>query len=128
MKLIFGFSRFAVACVATCALAAYAQDAPAPETHGIAVANMDRSVKPGDDFYQYANGEWIKRTEIPPDRAEVDVFSKLADLSNKRTADLIEEIAKSNPPAGSGARKVADLYNSYMDEAPLAAKGPASLA
>jgi putative endopeptidase len=125
MKLILRF--FAAACIATCALAASAQNAPAPETHGIAVANMDRSVKPGDDFYQYANGEWIKRTEIPPDRAEVDVFSKLADLSNKRTADLIEEIAKSNPPAGSGARKVADLYNSYMDEATIEAKGLAPL-
>jgi endothelin-converting enzyme/putative endopeptidase len=127
MKLIFGFSRFAVACVATCALAAYAQDAPAPETHGIAVANMDRSVKPGDDFYQYANGEWIKRTEIPPDRARVGVFTMLSDLSNKRTAELIEEIAKSNPPAGSSARKVADLYNSYMDEAAIEAKGLAPL-
>lgn len=127
MKLIFGFSRFAVACVATCALAAYAQDAPAPETHGIAVANMDRSVKPGDDFYQYANGEWIKRTEIPPDRAGVGVFTKLSDLSNKRTAELIEEIAKSIPPAGSSARKVADLYNSYMDEAAIEAKGLAPL-
>jgi putative endopeptidase len=125
MKLILRF--FAAACIATCILAASAQNAPSPETHGIAVANMDRSVKPGDDFYQYANGEWIKRTEIPPDRAEVDVFSKLADLSNKRTADLIEEIAKSNPPAGSGARKVADLYNSYMDEAAIEAKGLAPL-
>jgi putative endopeptidase len=127
MNRILRFSKFAVAGIATCALAASAQNAPAPETHGIAVANIDRSVKPGDDFYQYANGEWIKRTEIPPDRAAVDVFSKLADLSTKRTADLIEEIAKSNSPAGSGARKVADLYNSYMDEAAIEAKGLAPL-
>src|SRR6266568_6519569 len=123
MKPILGFVKFAVACAVICALAGYAQQAPAPETHGIAVENMDRSVKPGDDFYQYANGEWIKRTEIPPDRAGVDVFTKLGDLSNKRTADLIEEIAKSDPPAGSGTRKVADLYKSYMDEAAIEAKG-----
>jgi endothelin-converting enzyme/putative endopeptidase len=127
MNRILRFSKFAVAGIATCAFAASAQNAPTPETHGIALANIDRSVKPGDDFYQYANGEWIKRTEIPPDRAAVDVFSKLADLSTKRTADLIEEIAKSNPPAGSGARKVADLYNSYMDEAAIEAKGLAPL-
>jgi len=95
--------------------------------HGVAVAKLDRSVRPGDDFYQYANGAWIKRTEIPPDRAEVDVFTKLGDMSNKRTADLIEEIAKSNPPAGSGTRKVRDLYNSYMDEAAIEAKGLAPL-
>ena len=48
-----------------------AQDLPTPETHGIVVANMDRSVKPGDDFYHYANGDWIKRTELPPDRSRL---------------------------------------------------------
>jgi putative endopeptidase len=127
MKFIPGFSKFAMACLPGCALAfgvaAYGQDTPAPQAHGIAVANIDRSVKPGDDFYQYANGEWIKRTEIPADRAGVGVFSALSDLSNKRTAGLIEEIAKSNPPAGSATRKVADLYNSYMNEDAIEQKG-----
>ncbi|MGA2359447.1 MAG: M13 family metallopeptidase [Terriglobales bacterium] len=117
----------AYALLALLPLSTYAQDAPAQEAHGIAVANMDPSVKPGDDFYEYANSSWIKRTEIPPDRAGVGVFTKLSDLSNKNTAALIEEIAKSNPPAGSGARKVADLYNSYMDEATIETKGLASL-
>ena len=60
------------------------QDAAKTETHGIAVDNMDPSVKPGDDFYDYANGNWIKRTEIPPDRSRIGVFSALDDLSNKR--------------------------------------------
>jgi putative endopeptidase len=62
----------AYALLALAQLAAYAQDAPTPETHGIVVANMDRSVKPGDDFYRYANGDWIKRTEIPPDRRYIE--------------------------------------------------------
>ncbi|HZQ95748.1 MAG TPA: M13 family metallopeptidase [Candidatus Sulfotelmatobacter sp.] len=104
-----------------------AQPASAPETHGIVVANIDRSVKPGDDFYRFANGEWIKRTEIPPDRAEVDVFTALADQSNQRTKDLIEELAHSNAAAGSGERKVADLFNSYMNEAAIEGKGVAPL-
>jgi len=103
-------------------LAAHAQ-----ETHGINVANIDNSVKPGDNFYLYANGNWIKRTEIPADRPGIGVFAALADLSNKRTADLIEEAAKSNAPAGSGQRKIADLYNSYMDEAGIEGKGLAPL-
>jgi endothelin-converting enzyme/putative endopeptidase len=127
MKPVFRFAGVAAVCAAVCVLATFAQPAPAQETHGIVVANMDRSVKPGDDFYRYANGEWLKRTEIPPDRVEVNVFTKLADLSNKRTSDLIAEIAKSNPPAGSSSRKVADLYNSYMDEAAIEAKGLAPL-
>src|SRR6516225_7023182 len=123
-------ARFALFLAVNCALPffpGHAQEAPAPETHGIAIANMDRSVKPGDDFYLYANGEWIKRTEIPPDRARLGVFSKLADQSNKRTAALIEEAAKASASAGSSSRKIADLYNSYMDEAAVEAKGLAPL-
>ena len=101
--------------------------ARAQETHGIVVANMDPSVRPGDDFFLFANGNWIKNTEIPADRSGIGVFSTLADLSNKRTAGLIEEAAKSNSPAGSGQRKIADLYNSYMDEAGIEARGLAPL-
>lgn len=97
------------------------------DTHGIVVASMDRSVKPGDNFYEYANGEWIKRTVIPRDRGRVGVFTVLDDLSNKRTADLIEELSKSSAPAGSGSRKVADLFHSYMNEAAIEASGLAPL-
>src|SRR4051794_21547021 len=73
-------------------------DIPRSTTHGISVGNMDRSVTPGDDFYDYANGAWIKRTEIPADRPGMGVFSYLTDQTSKRTAALIEEFAKSNAP------------------------------
>jgi putative endopeptidase len=95
----------------------------APAAHGISVANMDQAVKPGDNFYQYANGGWIKRTEMPADRAYIGVFSTLDDQSTKNTAALIEEAAKSSAPAGSNGRKIADLYNSFMDEAAIEAAG-----
>ena len=121
------FLNVVVIYAALSALAVLAQEAAAPETHGIVAANMDRAVKPGDNFYLYANGDWIKRAVIPPDRAGIDVWTKLDDLSNKRTADLIAEIAKSNRPAGSATRKVADLYNSYMDEAAIEKKGMAPI-
>jgi putative endopeptidase len=100
-----------------------AENPPKQDTHGINIADMDPSVVPGDDFYHYANGAWIKHTEIPPDRGAVNVFSTLADLTDKRTASLIEETAKSSAPADSPARKIADLYNSYMDEAAIESKG-----
>lgn len=106
---------------------AFAQNSTELETHGIVVANMDRSVKPGDDFYRYANGGWIKRTEIPPDRSSIGVNDSLIDLSQKRVAGLIEEAAKANAPAGSNTRKIADLYRSFMDEAAIEAKGLAPL-
>ena len=122
------FARTAAcALLALAAVVAHAQDAPKPDTHGIAVGNMDPSVKPGDDFFEYANGDWIKRTEIPPDRGRVSVFSILGDLSNKRTAGLIEEAVKANAPVGSNTRKIADLYNAFMDEAGIEAKGLAPL-
>ena len=96
-------------------------------THGIAISHMDRSVKPGDNFYQYANGTWIKNTELPADRALIGVFSALDNIANKRTSDLINEAAKANAPAGSPTRKIADLYNSYMDEAGIESRGIAPL-
>jgi putative endopeptidase len=130
-------SEFILARAAICVLVALpllvaqAQKAPADQakqdTHGIVAANMDTSVKPGDDFNEYANGGWIKRNEIPADRANIGVFTALSDLSNKRTAGLIEEAAKSNAPAGSNLRKIADLYNSYMDEAAIGTRGLAPL-
>ncbi len=127
MKRYLPLLRYLAAAAFLSILAAFAQQAPAPETHGIVVANIDRSVEPGNDFYRFANGDWIKRSEIPPDRAGIDVFTKLGDLSNKRTKDLIEEIAKSDAAAGSGERKVADLFNSYMNESAIEARGMAPL-
>jgi putative endopeptidase len=113
------------------ALSAYPQDATTQETHGIVVANMDRSIKPGDDFYRYANGDWIKRTEIPPDSGYVAVDGwsndKSNELTRKQTAGLIKEAVKANAPAGSNTRKIADFYRSFMDEAAIQAKGMAPL-
>jgi putative endopeptidase len=135
MNSVRGFSKFALAGVAisalTVAVTACAQNATAPDAHGIVVANMDRSVKPGDDFYRYANGGWLKRTEIPPDRRYIDPngldFDGSNDLTRKRIAGLIEQATKTNAPAGSNARKIADFYHSYMDEASIEAKGLAPL-
>jgi putative endopeptidase len=128
MRLMTKISRIvacsgAILAIGIAIVSVHAQESVKKEQHGIAVENMDRSVKPGDDFFLYANGGWVKRTEIPPDRSRYGVFSMLDQESNKRTADLIEEVAKSNAAAGSGTRKIADLYNSYMDEAGIEAKG-----
>lgn len=123
MKQILLFAKFVASCLVLTALAAHAQNTAVEETHGIVVSSIDPAVKPGDDFYRFANGNWIKQAQIAPDRAGIDVWTKLGDLSNQRTADLIKELAGSNPPAGSSARKVADLFNSYMDEDGIEAKG-----
>jgi putative endopeptidase len=93
------------------------------KAYGIAVANMDGAVKPGDDFYGYANRNWIERTVIPSDRASVSVFSMLEDLTNQRTADLIRETVRAKASGTSNERKIADLYESFMNEAVIETKG-----
>ena len=85
-------------------------------------AGMDRSIKPGDNFFQYANGTWLRETEIPPDRSSFGAGSELIDITAKRTADLIQQ-AESNAPAGSEARKIGDYYASFMDSTAIDAAG-----
>src|SRR6185503_2032383 len=95
--------------------------APAKATGpGIDLQGMDRGVAPGDDFFRYANGTWLKTTEIPADRAAWGADAVVAELTSQRTADLIKEAAQSASPE---ARKVGDYYASYMDEAGIEAKG-----
>src|SRR4051812_46796879 len=75
---------------------------PAPRTtHGVDLSAIDKSVKPGDDFFHYSNGEWIKRTEIPADRGSIGVFAELDQIASKRTAAIIEEAAKQGGAPGS---------------------------
>ena len=96
-------------------------------TDGLDVRGIDRSVAPGDDFNAFANGTWIRTTEIPADRSAWSVFGMLDELTARRTADLIAETGRTEAPLGSDARKVGDYYASFMDEAGIEAKGLAPL-
>jgi putative endopeptidase len=92
-------------------------------TFGFDTAGMDRSVNPGDNFYDYANGSWTKNTPIPADKPLWGGFVVLDELSTQRTRDVIEAAAKTDAPAGSVERKVGDFYASFMDEPAIEAKG-----
>jgi putative endopeptidase len=92
-----------------------------PSGPAVNLSYMDRTLRPGDDFYGYACGEWMKHTEIPADRGATFPGLPLVDETDKRVADLITEAAKNTAP-GDKAPKIADLYNSYMDEAGIEAK------
>jgi putative endopeptidase len=96
---------------------------PAPAAHGIDLAGMDRSVPRGDDFFRFANGTWLKNTEIPPDRSSWGVGSVLAEQAQQRTREILEGAASGGAPPGSAERKIGDYYASYMDEAAIEAKG-----
>ncbi|HWD27552.1 MAG TPA: M13 family metallopeptidase [Rhizomicrobium sp.] len=105
------------------ALAAALAAALPPEPHGVQKSNMDTSVRPGDDFNLYANGSWIKSATIPPDQAAWGSFSTLRDKAAKRTADLIEDIARKKSAPGSNEEKIGDYYASFLDEAGIEGKG-----
>ena len=90
---------------------------------GIDTQGMDLSVKPGDDFNKFVNGQWEAKTEIPADRSSWGGFAVLRDLSDQRTLAIIEDAAKQNAPAGSIAQKVGDFYASFMNEAAIEARG-----
>ncbi len=93
---------------------------------GIDLAGMDRSVKPGDDFFTYANGSWIQSIQIPADRSSYGVGPMLADKTTAEVRGLIEEAART-ASSDADARKIGDYYASYMDEAGIEAKGLAPL-
>ncbi|MBK9062682.1 MAG: M13 family metallopeptidase [Acidobacteria bacterium] len=94
---------------------------------GIDLGGMDRSVAPGDDFFRYANGTWLRETEIPADRAAWGASGMLDELTSKRTRELIEKASSSSAPAASDERKVGDTFATFMDEAAIEAKGLAPL-
>jgi endothelin-converting enzyme/putative endopeptidase len=88
---------------------------------------MDPSAIPGDNWYEYANGNYLAHTQIPPDRTSISGFSNLADIVNKRVAGIIEAAAASSPAPGSEKKKIADLYASYLDQKSIDAHGLESL-
>jgi putative endopeptidase len=107
------------ALVAGClGLAVWADEPAVPRRSGVDRSGFDTSVRPQDDFFRYVNGGWLKRTEIPPDKAYFGSFILLRDLSESNLRAIIEEAAASTGnPEGSDARKIGDLYTSFMNEA-----------
>ena len=92
-----------------------AQTGQPSSSPGIDVSGMDRSVKPGDDFFDYANGTWLKNTEIPPDKSNYGAGAILNDQTDKRVADLIQQVAKGSAPANSERSKIGLYYTTFMD-------------
>jgi putative endopeptidase len=80
--------------------------------------NMDTSVKPQDDFFLYANGGWIKRTEIPPEYSRWGSFNELIEKNNDALHEITEKTAKTkaDPKLAPEVQKVGDYYSSGMDE------------
>ncbi|TAJ72136.1 MAG: peptidase M13 [Phenylobacterium sp.] len=85
-------------------------------TWGFDLSGMDRGVKPGDDFFKFANGKWDERTVIPSDRVRYGNFNKLRELSEHRMHAILEEAA-AGKLTDPDAAKIAAGYAAFMDEA-----------
>ena len=124
------------AAVATAAIAlafapAWAADAPpkspAPKygTWGIDYADMDKSVKPGDAFFDYVEGTWLRTHPIPADKSRAGYNYDLPDDTEVQVRAIVEDAARN--PENATARQIGDFYAAWMDEAGIEARGLAPL-
>ncbi len=90
---------------------------------GVDLANRDEAVKPGDDFFRYANGKWLATFTLPEDKARYGAFDELAVKSENDVKTIIDGFAANPPAPGSNVAKAADFYASWMDEATIESRG-----
>ncbi|HAQ65148.1 MAG TPA: peptidase M13 [Bacteroidales bacterium] len=81
----------------------------------IDTANMDLSVNPGDDFYRYVNGNWLKKNPVPDQYADYGAFTELAERNREMLKTLVLEVADGKSEKGTEAQKIGDFYASGMD-------------
>jgi putative endopeptidase len=94
--------------------------ADSPLLSGIQPADMNKTARAQNDFFEYANGAWLRKVQIPEDRSRYGVDVMMAEQSLVQLRELIEGTRNSSDP---DARKVADLYDSFMDEARIEQQG-----
>ncbi len=109
-----GFRPRLLLAVALLLVAAAPLSAQRP-TAGLDTAGMDRSVRPGDDFFRYANGTWLREAEIPADRSSYGSFNVAAERASERLTELVRDAAAAGAPAGSSRRRIGDFYTAYLD-------------
>lgn len=98
-------------------------DQPPTRTVFFDKSGMDTTVAPGDDFFSYANGGWIKKTTIPDDQTGWGSFNILYEGNQKKTKDILDEAAAAKSTKGSAEQKVGDFYASGLDSATIEKRG-----
>ncbi|MEP6674402.1 MAG: M13 family metallopeptidase [Ferruginibacter sp.] len=116
MKCIsFLFSAILLIFFSACSNDSGTSNAAAARTFFIDKAGMDSSVKPGDNFFLFANGNWVKSTKIPDDQGGWGAFYSIYEDNLKKMQGILEDEAKSNSAKGTNEQKVGDYYASGMD-------------
>ena len=101
--------------------------APSYAPWGFDASGAEMSVKPGDNFFTYANGTWMKRTEIPADKTSYGAFDTLADLSEARVHAIAQDAAAKHGSTATTEGKVGAAWTAFMDEGRVNALGAAPL-
>ena len=101
--------------------------APADQSASVQYADMDRSVRPGDDFYRYANGGWLRTAVAPIGQPSYGTSAMLAEKTSQRVRDLVQEASAPQSGRSSVAQKVGDYYASFNDKDAIESKGLAPL-
>ncbi len=97
---------------------------PPPLGLGVDRDNMSGDVRPQDDFFEFVNGGWLAEAEIPGDRSRWGSFDELAEAAEQQVLAIVTEAAAdADAPAGADRRKIGDLFNAFMDEATIEARG-----
>ena len=118
------------ACLALAtATVATAQTAPHARygAFGLDLTSHDTAVKPGDDFWEYANGAWAAKTPIPADKTSVGYGNILSDEAEANVRKILDDMAANPAQYGATGKQVGDFYASWMDTAGIEAKGTAPL-
>jgi putative endopeptidase len=96
----------------------------AAESHGVDLTILDKTCKPCEDFFNYANGEWLKKNPVPAAYPSWGRFNELAERNREQLHGILESAAaNSKAPAGSNEQKIGDFYASCMDEKQINAAG-----
>lgn len=113
--------RFLILIITAFAINVSAQNA----NKGFDLSNMNPKIKPGDNFFEYAAGEWLKNNPITPEYPRIGQFTLLDKLNRERVRDLITSISPSNAQHGSNQQLIGDLYHLLMDSVRLNRDGAA---
>ncbi|HEX8782178.1 MAG TPA: M13 family metallopeptidase N-terminal domain-containing protein, partial [Steroidobacteraceae bacterium] len=96
---------------------------PAIGDFGLDLSARDSQVKPGNDFFAYANGGWYESFSIPSDKSSFGPFDRLDELSKERVRGIIERAAAAHAAPGTPEQQIGDYYAAYMDQEAIEAKG-----
>lgn len=94
---------------------------------GVDLAGINKGVKPGDDFDEYASGTWRAKTEIPADRSSTGTFLAVLEKADANNVAIIDGVLKANAAAGTDERRIADWYTSFNDVGAIEKRGMAPM-